>query len=110
MTIDTLRADHCSAYGYHRETTPRLDALAEHGILLIVHTGAEHSSPAVSHQFSGPAKLETALQEGCTVIAAHAGMGAFFDAEDFFPELVDLRIGGINRLFRESRKYRKATA
>ncbi len=64
--------------------------LAEHGILLIVHTGTEHSSHVVGHRFSGPAKLETPLQEGCTVIAAHAGMGAFFDSEDFFPELVDL--------------------
>ena len=64
--------------------------VAEHGLLLIVHTGTEHSSPVVGHQFSGPAKLETPLQEGCTVIAAHAGMGAFFDSEDFFPELVNL--------------------
>jgi len=64
--------------------------IAEHGILLIVHTGTEHSSYIVGHQFSGPVRLETALQEGCVVIAAHAGMGAFFDSEDFFPELVDL--------------------
>ncbi len=31
VTIDTLRADHCSAYGYHRETTPFLDQLAAKG-------------------------------------------------------------------------------
>ena len=64
--------------------------IAEHGLLLIVHTGAEHSSPVVGHQFSRPVKLETPLQEGCTIVAAHAGMGAFFDSEDFFPELVNL--------------------
>ena len=63
---------------------------AKHRILLIVHTGMEHSSHVVGYQFSGPAKLETPLQEGCTVIATHAGMGAFFDSEDFFPELVNL--------------------
>lgn len=28
ITIDTLRADHCSAYGYERQTTPFLDELA----------------------------------------------------------------------------------
>ena len=32
VTIDTLRADHTSAYGYARPTTPRLAALAERGV------------------------------------------------------------------------------
>jgi len=31
VTIDTLRADHVSAYGYARPTTPHLDALAAEG-------------------------------------------------------------------------------
>ncbi|HET7746899.1 MAG TPA: sulfatase [Vicinamibacteria bacterium] len=31
VTVDTLRADHCSAYGYRRTTTPRLEALAGEG-------------------------------------------------------------------------------
>lgn len=31
ITIDTLRADHLSCYGYARRTTPRLDALASSG-------------------------------------------------------------------------------
>ena len=34
--------------------------------------------------------LVTALEEGCTVVAAHAGMSAFFDDEDFFPQLLEL--------------------
>lgn len=34
VVIDTLRADHCSAYGYFRETTPNLEALASRGLLL----------------------------------------------------------------------------
>jgi arylsulfatase A-like enzyme len=32
ITIDTLRADHMSLYGYPRETTPHLDALAKTGV------------------------------------------------------------------------------
>jgi arylsulfatase A-like enzyme len=32
LVVDTLRADHSSAYGYERNTTPRLRALAEEGI------------------------------------------------------------------------------
>ena len=33
VTVDTLRADHTSLYGYPRRTTPRLDALAPSGVL-----------------------------------------------------------------------------
>jgi len=33
ISIDTLRRDHVSAYGYPRQTTPRLDALARDGVL-----------------------------------------------------------------------------
>ena len=33
ITIDTLRADHLSSYGYSRNTSPNLDALAKRGVL-----------------------------------------------------------------------------
>ena len=33
ISIDSLRRDHVSAYGYHRPTTPRIDALAREGVL-----------------------------------------------------------------------------
>ena len=33
ISLDTLRADHLSAYGYHRETSPHLDALAADSVL-----------------------------------------------------------------------------
>ena len=32
VTIDTLRADHVGAYGYHRDTTPGLDRIARDGV------------------------------------------------------------------------------
>ena len=34
VTIDTLRADHVGAYGHDRPTTPKLDALAERGVVV----------------------------------------------------------------------------
>ncbi len=33
ITIDTLRADHMSVYGYPRATTPRIQALADDGVV-----------------------------------------------------------------------------
>ena len=33
ISVDTLRADHLSAYGYRRARTPHLDSFAEHGTL-----------------------------------------------------------------------------
>jgi arylsulfatase A-like enzyme len=33
LVVDTVRADHLSCYGYHRPTSPNLDALAREGVL-----------------------------------------------------------------------------
>jgi len=48
VTIDTLRADHCSAYGYPIPTTPSLEALAAGGVLFR-RAYAESSTTAPSH-------------------------------------------------------------
>lgn len=68
--------------------------VAEHGILLMIHTGSEHSSEVTDDTLSDPAKLLPALEEGCTVIAAHTGMGSFLDRrpfrEDYFQNLIQL--------------------
>ena len=34
ISIDSLRADHLSAYGYRRQTSPNIDALAAEGVLV----------------------------------------------------------------------------
>ena len=50
ITVDTLRADHLSCYGYHLITSPRLDGLAERGVRFerarttIPLTGPAHTS------------------------------------------------------------------
>ena len=52
ITIDTVRADHFSAYGYARKTTPNLDAVAAQGTLF------EHGwAHAPSTRYSIPAIL-----------------------------------------------------
>ena len=52
LTIDTVRADHFSAYGYKRETTPVFDQLAAQGTLFV--NGWAH---APSTRYSMPAIL-----------------------------------------------------
>jgi len=56
ITIDTIRADHCSAYGYARPTTPRLTRLAREGVRFdaayapIPSTGPSHATLFTSRQ------------------------------------------------------------
>jgi arylsulfatase A-like enzyme len=50
ITVDTLRADHVSSYGYHLKTTPNIDRLASEGVrfdntyAVIPLTGPAHFS------------------------------------------------------------------
>jgi predicted TIM-barrel fold metal-dependent hydrolase len=68
--------------------------LAERRVILMVHTGSEHASEAEDPSLSDPAHLLPALEEGCTVVAAHSGMGSFLDRspfrDDFLRHLIDL--------------------
>jgi predicted TIM-barrel fold metal-dependent hydrolase len=57
--------------------------LAGHGLILMVHTGSEHAAAITTGSLSDPARLRPALEAGCTVVAAHAGMGSFLDARPF---------------------------
>ena len=54
IVVDTLRADRISAYGYARETTPVLDALAEQGVLASdVTAQASWTKPSMVSMFQG---------------------------------------------------------
>jgi arylsulfatase A-like enzyme len=52
ITIDTVRADHFSAYGYPRKTTPTIDAIAGDGTLFVdgwAHApSTRYSMPAIT--------------------------------------------------------------
>lgn len=74
----------------HPGLRPFYRRCAERKVILMVHTGTEHAAETVGTAFSDPQRLVPALEEGCTVIAAHAGTRAFFDKEDFFPNFVRL--------------------
>jgi predicted TIM-barrel fold metal-dependent hydrolase len=60
----------------------------ELGVVLMFHTGYEHSCKVVSQKFTDPSRLERPLSHGLTVVAAHCGTCAFFDPEDYYPHFV----------------------
>ena len=58
------------------------------GMVLMFHTGYEHTCRVVSQAYADPKLLARPLDHGLTVIAAHAGTCAFFDRQDFYPNFV----------------------
>jgi predicted TIM-barrel fold metal-dependent hydrolase len=60
----------------------------ELGMVLMFHTGYEHSCTVVSQKYTDPARLARALDHGGPVVAAHCGTCAFFDPEDHYPHFV----------------------
>ena len=71
VSIDTLRADHVGAYGYERNTTPHLDALAASGILFTDCTAqAPYTLPSHVSMFSGQLASVHGVQEAGFAISA----------------------------------------
>ncbi len=56
-----------------RQLVPYYRKASELGIPLLIHGGYEHTIPAIDQSFGFPERLRTALDEGTTVIVAHAG-------------------------------------
>jgi arylsulfatase A-like enzyme len=53
ITIDTLRADHLSCYGYERKTSPVIDAIAENGIVCSnVFAPSSWTAPSMTSVFT----------------------------------------------------------
>ncbi|NQU23558.1 MAG: amidohydrolase family protein [Candidatus Nealsonbacteria bacterium] len=63
---------------------------AELGVVLMFHTGYEHSCTVQSQDFADPARLERPLGHGGTIIAAHCGTCALYDRGDQYPSFVEM--------------------
>jgi uncharacterized protein len=59
-------------------------------MVILVHTGHEHSAPVIDRHLAGPRRLEFALDQGCTIVACHAGTGWPTDNPDQLPEFLAL--------------------
>ncbi len=54
ISVDTLRADHITCYGYHRPTTPRIDRLAADGVVFLnTISSTSWTLPAHAALFTG---------------------------------------------------------
>jgi uncharacterized protein len=54
-------------------------------MIVMVHTGHEHSAPIFDIRLADPQRLELALDSGCTVVACHCGTGRSTDRPDMLP-------------------------
>ena len=63
---------------------------SELNMIVLVHTGHEHSAPVIDKNLAAPHRLALALEQGCTVVACHAGTGWISDSPDQLPEFVSL--------------------
>jgi len=68
--------------------TPFFRRCAELKVVVMVHTGHEHSAPICGAALGNPRKLALALDEGCTVVACHCGTGWPTDRPDMLPDFL----------------------
>jgi arylsulfatase A-like enzyme len=54
ITIDTLRADHLSCYGYHRQTSPFIDSIAGESVVFTnAYSTSSWTAPSMASIFTG---------------------------------------------------------
>jgi predicted TIM-barrel fold metal-dependent hydrolase len=63
---------------------------AELRLPVVCHTGYEHTLPAPCQAYGDPRRLVPALEEGATVIAAHAGASGVLDEIEYFDDFLEL--------------------
>jgi choline-sulfatase len=77
ILIDTLRADHLSAYGYERETSPALDLLASRGVRFADHLSqSSWTKSSMASLWTGLLPARTGILRFEDVLSADARMPA----------------------------------
>ncbi len=65
LLVDTVRADHCSLYGYERQTTPNLDQLAARSLVFDrAISPAAWTLPSVASMLTGRYSIEMKAVDG----------------------------------------------
>ncbi|MCP5101759.1 MAG: sulfatase-like hydrolase/transferase [bacterium] len=82
VTIDTLRADHLSSYGYHRETSPFIDGIADRSLVFKnAYATSSWTAPSMASIFTGLYPRRHGVLHG----VAHGAEGAVVDQEMLSP-------------------------
>lgn len=79
-----------------KKHAPFFRRCAERKVIVMVHTGHEHSAPVADVALADPAKLQLALDQGCTVAACHCGTGWPTDKPDMLPTFLKMLDGNAN--------------
>jgi arylsulfatase A-like enzyme len=73
ISIDTLRADHLSAYGYSALSTPNIDSFAQHGTLFTnVNAQIPLTLPSHTSLFTSTYPFQNGIEENGEVVPAAA--------------------------------------
>jgi uncharacterized protein len=64
--------------------------MAQLKLPLLVHCGFEHTIPVIDQSFGNPQRLRPALDEGVTVIVAHAGSAGMLHRKETMGEFLEL--------------------
>ena len=80
IVIDTLRADHLGCYGYHRDTSPNIDRLAEEGVLF------KHAFPSDVPTQPSFTSMFTGLRGISSGVVSHSTSEALSEDTPFLPE------------------------
>lgn len=85
VTLDTLRADHVSGYGYARETTPFLDSMIERGVAFErAVASVSHTAPSHATMLTGLAPAEHGvIWNGLSLPPEANDAASMFDASGF---------------------------
>jgi arylsulfatase A-like enzyme len=87
LTIDTLRADHLSCYGYRRNTSPFIDKLAGEGFVFQnAYSTAPWTAPSMASIFTALYPREHGVMHG------HVAGGEIAEQEALSPDLITLPV------------------
>lgn len=82
ISIDTLRKDHCSLYGYQRNTTPNLSEFAKQGVAFdMAYAPSDSTGPSHATMFTSLYPITHQLvKNGAKLSGRHKTMAEFLKA------------------------------
>jgi arylsulfatase A-like enzyme len=96
VTLDTTRADHVSAYGYRRQTSPTLDALAARGVRFAnAYTVMPTTDPAHASMLTGQYPRTHGVMQNAARRTNPDGpsLAAWLQARGYFTAAITARLG-----------------